>query len=83
MSRLPILRGYFGLLDMITFAIHYVLGMSQNGILPKNLSNYRIPYVRSFPSHFPPLPIRKIFKANPSITVGLFFKEWDLTGQKS
>jgi hypothetical protein len=43
MPRLPILRGYFALLNRITFAIHYVLRMSQNGILPKNLSSYRVP----------------------------------------
>jgi preprotein translocase subunit SecA/ankyrin repeat protein len=83
MPQLPIFRGYFALLDLITFAIHYVLGMSQNGIFPKNLTNYRVPYVKRFPSHFPPLPIRKVLRAKPSITLRAYLDELTRTGQKS
>ena len=66
MNKLPILKGYFYLLDMITFAIYYLTSIKSLSALPdtknsiKNqCSNSGKFYLKVIPSVFPPLPTTK------------------------
>jgi len=73
MDKLPFLKGYFYLLDMITFAIYYLVSIktlsafpdTKNSIKEKCSKNGKF-YLRVIPSVFPPLPttiyIQKEFK---------------------
>jgi hypothetical protein len=83
LPQIPTFRGYFALLGLIPCAIHYVLTMSQNGVLLKTVSGHRMSYVELFPTRFPPLPIRMILNANSSITLMAFLDELGLTGWKA
>lgn len=71
-NKLPFLKGYFYLLDMITFAIYYLASIKSLSSLPdtsqsiKNKSlEQQKSYIQVIPSVFPPIPtttyIRKEF----------------------
>ena len=73
MDKLPFLKGYFYLLDMITFAIYYLVSITSLSAFPdiKNSIKEQCSkkgkfYLRVIPSVFPPLPttiyIQKEFK---------------------
>jgi hypothetical protein len=78
----PVFREYFALLKIITFAIHYVIGLSGTRMLPKLKNPFRETYMKPFPTHFPPLPVQKVFTVKSSITLGLFFNKLQQAGQE-
>ena len=63
MNKLPFLKGYFYLLDMITFAIYYLASIkslssfpdTSHSIKKKCLEQQKF-YIQVIPSVFPPLP---------------------------
>ena len=72
MSEIPYFKGYFQLLNMITFAIHLVPNLQNLGLFPRLTNSIFIKnngkkYLKEFPPVFPPLPIRQKIKINPSI----------------
>lgn len=64
MPQIPYFRSYFCILDMITFAIHYISTLDVNALYP-NISNSLLiksgfsSYATLLPPVFPPLPFRK------------------------
>ena len=64
MPQIPYFRGYFHILDMITFSIHYISTLDSNAIYP-DLSESLLfksnnkSYVSLLPPVFPPLPIKR------------------------
>ena len=64
MPQIPYFRGYFHILDMITFAIHYISTLDSNAVFPDFSESFLIKsngksYVYLLPPVFPPLPIKK------------------------
>ena len=64
MPNIPYFRGYFYILDMITFAIHYIPTLDANAIYPDFSDSMLMQsgfssYVSLLPPVFPPLPIKK------------------------
>ena len=64
MPQIPYFRGYFNILEMITFSIHYISTLDANAVYP-NFSESLLfksnnkSYVTLLPPVFPPLPIKK------------------------
>jgi hypothetical protein len=56
--ELSIFRGYFGLFTMITFASHYLIGLSSTGLLTKN-PKFRRKGLQLFPIYFLPFPVER------------------------
>ena len=64
MPQIPHFRGYFHILDMITFAIHYISTLDANAVFPDFSESILLKakgksYVSLLPPVFPPLPIKK------------------------
>ena len=75
MSTLPFLKGYFYLLDMITFAIYYLISIKSLSSLPdisnsikKKCAKSGKSYLKVVPSVFPPLPTTKYLNKEYEIT---------------
>ena len=75
MNQLPFLKGYFYLLDMITFAIYYLKSINSLSSLPdvshsikKQCAKEGKFYLKVIPSVFPPLPTTKYFIKDYEIT---------------
>jgi len=73
-NKLPFLKGYFYLLDMITFAIYYLASIKSLSSLPdisnslkKKYSKKGEFYIRVIPSVYPPLPTTKYIIKDYSI----------------
>ena len=78
MNRLPFLKGYFYLLDMITFAIYYLASIKSLSSFPdtshsikKRCLEQQKFYMKVIPSVFPPLPTTNYIRKEFTIT----FKE--------
>ena len=75
MNKIPYFKGYFYLLNMITFAIHYLPNLRNNNKFPElknSLANkIKGQYVRRLPTLFPPLPIPKKKIINPQCHLGI------------
>ena len=73
MPQIPYFRGYFSILNMITFAIHYIPTLDSISLYP-DLSNSLIFKTKTqdnislLPPVFPPLPIRKQIKYKINLT---------------
>ena len=74
MNKLPFLKGYFYLLDMITFAIYYLASIKSISALPdisnslkKRYSKNGKFYIKVIPSVYPPLPTTKYIYKDYSI----------------
>ena len=72
MNEIPYFKGYFQLLNMITFSIHLVPNLQNLGLFPRLTNSIFIKnngkkYLKEFPPVFPPLPIRQKIIINPSI----------------
>ena len=83
MDKLPILKGYFYLLDMITFAIYYLTSIKSLSALPdtkNSIKNYCSNsgkfYLKVIPSVFPPLPTTKYIEKDLDLSEK-FFKIFD------
>ena len=64
MPQIPHFRGYFNLLDMITFSIHYISTLDSNAKYPDFSESLLFKannksYVSILPPIFPPLPIKR------------------------
>ena len=64
MPQIPYFKGYFNILDMITFAIHYISTLDKNAVYPDFSESILFKsnnksYATLFPPVFPPLPIKK------------------------
>ena len=64
MPQIPYYRGYFNILDMITFSIHYISTMDANAVYPNFSESFLFKskngsYITMLPPVFPPLPIKK------------------------
>ena len=64
MPQIPYFRGYFYILDMITFSIHYISTLDVNALYPNFSESFLFKsknqsYVSLLPPVFPPLPIKK------------------------
>ena len=73
MPQIPYFRGYFYILDMITFAIHYISTLDANAIFPDFSQSILMKskgksYVSLLPPVFPPLPIKKQIILNVNLT---------------
>ena len=75
MPQIPYFRGYFHILDMITFSIHYISTLDVNAIYPDFSESLLFKsnnqsYVSLLPPVFPPLPIKRqiIIKVNLSFS---------------
>ena len=73
MPQIPYFRGYFQILDMITFSIHYVSTLDANAVYPDFSESLLFKsnnqsYVSLLPSVFPPLPIKKQIIINVNLT---------------
>jgi ankyrin repeat protein len=75
MPLVPAFKGYFYLLRVITWAIHYVLIMSKSGQLPVISRALQGEYVRTFPPYFPPLPVRQIVGADIQLPLTEYLTE--------
>ena len=69
MNKLPFLKGYFYLLDMITFAIYYLCSIKSLSALPDISKSIRQKYIqigknymKVIPSVYPPLPTTKYYE---------------------
>jgi hypothetical protein len=70
MPQLPVFKGYFYLLRVITWALHYVLMMSKSGRVPDVSRSLQGAYVPTFPPFFPPLPVRSVITATIQLSLG-------------
>lgn len=67
MPLIPQFKGYFQILNMICFALHYVESLDSVGLRAETKSSFRNRdnlYVEIIPEFFPPLTVRKSFKNN-------------------
>ena len=81
MPQIPYFRGYFNILDMITFSIHYISTLDQNAVYPNFSQSLLIksngkPYATLFPPVFPPLPIKKQIIINVNINFSYAIKNF-------
>ncbi len=72
--QIPHFRGYFHILDMITFVIHYISTLYAKAVFPYFLQSFLLKakgksYVSLLHPFFPPLPIKK----QQILTVNLTF----------
>ena len=73
MPQIPYFRGYFYILDMITFAIHYIPTLDANAVFPDFSQSFLMKskgksYASLLPPVFPPLPIQKQIILNVNLT---------------
>jgi hypothetical protein len=80
MTKMPHFRGYFDLFQLITFGIHLVTGVHQNGKVFDACSRIPPSAMPVFPPLFSPLPVRKVLKVDPNITLGTFLMELNKDG---
>jgi hypothetical protein len=73
MPKVPTFKGYFYLLRVITWAIHYVQLMSKSGRIPVVSRALRGRYVRTFPPYFPPLPVRSVVERDIEFSISDYF----------
>lgn len=73
MPLVPEFTGYFEILKMICFALHYSESLDSVGLKAETdlaFQNQSNQYVEIIPETFPPLPVRKSVKLDPKITYG-------------
>ena len=78
MPLVPHFEGYFEILRMICFALHYVQSLDSIGLKAETNSafqNQNESYVNIIPNIFPPLPVRKTININPKITINDLLNE--------
>ena len=73
MPQIPHFRGYFYILDMITFAIHYISTLDANAVFPDFSQSFLLKskgksYISLLPPVFPPLPVKKQNILNVNLT---------------
>ena len=73
MPQIPYFRGYFYILDMITFCIHYISTLDANAVFPDFSQSILMKskgrsYASLLPPVFPPLPIKKQIILNVNLT---------------
>ena len=83
-NQLPFLKGYFYLLDMITFAIYYLVSIESLSAFPDTRKSIKRKfakegkfYLKTIPSVFPPLPTTKYFTKEYEIKYVELFNRMD------
>ena len=87
MPQIPYFRGYFNILDMITFAIHYISTLDANAVFPNMdesllFENNKKPYVSLLPPVFPPLPVKKQIVLNVNLIFSYAFNNFLTSEEK-
>jgi hypothetical protein len=72
--QIPVIKGYFYLLRVRTWMIHYVMIMSASGHLPHISKALVEKSVSTFLSYFPPLPVRCFVRAKIEISICNYLK---------